>query len=64
MKATNHPKIIIDVDKELKQRLVNICQIKKISIKDYILSSLIPQMDNDSLELVDKLRLLEELNNS
>lgn len=64
MKVTNHPKIIIDVDKEFKQRLVNICQIKKISIKDYILSSLIPQMDNDSLELVDKLRLLEELNNS
>ena len=37
MKATNHPKIIIDVDSEFKQQLVDICQIKNVSMKSYIL---------------------------
>ena len=63
MKASSHPKIIIDVDPEFKQLLVNICQLKQISMKDYILGSLEKKMEMDSKTLKDKLEILRYLSN-
>lgn len=62
MKATNHPKIVIDVDRDFKQQLLDICQIKgNISIKEYVLDSLIEKMQEDSEILKDKLDILRSL---
>ncbi|RAP36835.1 hypothetical protein DID80_04990 [Candidatus Marinamargulisbacteria bacterium SCGC AAA071-K20] len=61
MKATNHPKIIIDVDKDFKQQLIDICQLKNMSMKDYILESLEENMRSDTETLGEKLEILKKL---
>jgi hypothetical protein len=64
MKATTHPKVTFDVDKDFKQLLVDICQIKDESIKDYVLTALEPALKADSEELKEKLTLLKQLRNN
>ncbi|RAP36831.1 hypothetical protein DID80_04970 [Candidatus Marinamargulisbacteria bacterium SCGC AAA071-K20] len=61
MKATNHPKIIIDVDKDFKQQLIDICQLKNMSMKDYVLESLEKKLIADANSLTEKLELLKQL---
>lgn len=61
MKATSHPKLVIDVDSEFKQLLIDICQIQQVSIKAYVLECLQNKMDIDSEELVEKLELMRRL---
>jgi hypothetical protein len=61
MKATNHPKIIIDVDSDFKQQLVDICQIKNVSMKSYILDLVKNQMKIDSESFGEKLELLKQI---
>ncbi|MBT6121304.1 hypothetical protein HOH45_07565 [bacterium] len=61
MKASSHPKIIIDVDPEFKQLLVDICQLKRISMKEYILCSLEEKMELDSEKLKNKLEIFRSL---
>ncbi len=63
MKATNHPKIIIDVDSDFKQQIVDICQIKNVSMKDYVLDLLKTQMKIDSESFYEKLELLKQIRN-
>ncbi|MBT5856052.1 hypothetical protein HOH87_05385 [bacterium] len=60
-KPTSHPKIIIDVDQEFKQTLVDICQLKKTSMKDYVLGVLKTAMTEDSEQLAGKLEMLNQI---
>ena len=61
MKASNHPKIIIDVDRDFKQLLVDICQLKNMSMKKYVIDILKKQLNNDSDTLNEKLDILKSL---
>ena len=61
MKASNHPKIIIDVDTDFKQLLVDICHLKNTSMKDYVMTVLNEQMNADSILLKEKLELFRSL---
>jgi hypothetical protein len=61
MKATNHPKITIDVDKDFKQQLIDICQLRNISMKDYVLESLEEKIKSDTETLAEKLEMLKNI---
>ena len=61
MKANSHPKVVFDVDRDFKQLLVDLAELSNKSVKDYVLSALIPVMNADAEKFEEKLKLLDQL---